>query len=187
MILYEKIKERYSRKELEELLGRNTAGRIYREEIEVLPVKISSRIDVSKLEYSLDDFKVDYEHMYKEHKEVEMIFALFIKGLAPNTLKKKYNLETMIYSHLKYGFDYNSTSRNLHLVLKQLGVEVNISRFTIDFYKTHIELFGLKEDLESFKKKYNIKYDIYWEPYRESWHLAFNGCLAEYIREEQRK
>lgn len=33
----------------------------------------------------------------------------------------------------------------------------------------------------SYGSKFSIKYDLYWEPYKEYWHLAFNGCLAEYI------
>ena len=70
----------------------------------------------------------------------------------------------------------------MHLAFDSLGIVVDISLFTVDFYKTHIELFGKKEDLANFKNRYGIKWKLWYEPYRKSWHLAFNGCLAEYIR-----
>lgn len=184
MILYDKLKKKYTRAELIKLLGDGAAGRVWRDEKNLRPHKISSKINILNLDYSQEDFLKDYNHLYKNHIEKEMLYSLFIKGVSLNELKKSKNLESMIYSFLKHGFDYNSTSRNLHLIFDELGINVDISMFKIDVYFTHIELFADKESLDNFKSKYQIKYDLHWEPYRKSWHLAFNGCLATFIKKK---
>lgn len=182
MILYDKLKERYTRPELISLLGNASAGRIWREEINLHPTTISKKIDIKQLDYSFKDFFEDYDFLYKDHVEKDMIYNLFIKGLPIKTLIEKYNLESLIYIFLKKGFNYNSTSNNLHLIFDYLGIYIDTSNFTIDCYKRHIELFGTKEALKAFKDQYGIKYDLYYESYKKSWHLAFDGCLAEYIK-----
>ncbi len=114
-----------------------------------------------------------------------MYYQLFINGFKINDIKKQFNLETQIYAYLIRGFDYNGVTRNMPLAFDSLGITVDTSFFTIDLYKTHIELFGEKEDLEKFRNRYGIKWELWYEPYRKSWHLAFNGCLAEYIRSKK--
>lgn len=41
----------------------------------------------------------------------------------------------------------------MHLAFDSLGIVVDTSIFTVDLYKTHIELFGEKEDLEAFRAR----------------------------------
>lgn len=184
MILYDRLKENYTRIELISLLGHASAGRIWRGEINLHPTTVSKKIDIKQLDYSFEDFFKDYDFLYRGHVEKDMIFNLFIEGISVMSLIKQYNLESLIYIFLKKGFNYNSTSNNLHLIFDYLGICIDTSKFTIDSYKRHIELFGTKEDLKVFKNRYDIKYDLYYEPYRKSWHLAFDGCLAEYIKKE---
>ncbi len=187
MILYDRLKEKYTRAELISLLGNASAGRIWREEINLHPTTISKKIDIKQLDYSFEDFFEDYDFLYKDHLEKYMIYNLFIEGVSVASLIKQYNLESLLYVFLKKGFNYNSTSNNLHLIFSFLGICIDTSSFTIDFYKRHVELFGTKEDIKAFKERYDIKYDLYYEPYRKSWHLAFDGCLAEHIRKKSRK
>ena len=185
MILYDKIKAKYSKKEIKNLFGISIGGRIIRNEIDVNPSSISSKINLLELCYTMEDFFIDYKEINDKYIEKNMYYNLFLKGLTINQIKNKFNLETQIYSYLLRGFNYNGVTRNIHLVFDLLGITVDTSPFIVDLYKTHIELFGEKEDLEKFKDRYNIKWELWYEPYRKSWHLAFNGCLAEYIRNKK--
>jgi len=185
MILYDKIKAKYSKEEVKELLGGPIGRRLWRGEKDIYPTYISSRINLRKLNYTIKDFTQDYKKITDKYLEKEMYYQLFINGFKINDIKKKFNLETQLYAYLIRGFDYNGVTRNMHLAFDPLGIVVDISLFTVDFYKTHIELFGKKEDLENFRNRYGIKWELWYEPYRKSWHLAFNGCLAEYIRSKK--
>ena len=111
-----------------------------------------------------------------------MTFNMVMAGYSVYQMRDNFNLESQFYLQITKGFNYNSMSLNIHKVFDILGIEVDISPFIVDLYKTHIELFGKKEDLERFRNRYGIKWDLWYEPYKKSWHLAFNGCLAEYIR-----
>ncbi|WP_028856116.1 hypothetical protein [Psychrilyobacter atlanticus] len=182
MILYDKIKAKYSKEEIKELLGISIGGRIIRNEINVNPSSISSKINLLELCYTMEDFFIDYKEITDKYIEKNMYYNLFLRGLTINYIKNKFDLETQIYAYLIRGFDYNGFTRNMHLAFDSLGIVVDTSPFTVDLYKTHVELFGKKEDLENFRNRYGIKWELWYEPYRKSWHLAFNGCLAEYIR-----
>ncbi len=182
MILYDRLKERYSKNELKELLGDAMGRRVWREETNINIFTLSKKIDISKLNYTFNNFILDFDFIYSKHKEKLFLFKLFLKGISPMELCRQYDIENRIYTLLLYGFDYNSTSRNLHFIFDYLDINIDTSQFDIDCYSTHVELFGSKVDLEKFKTQYNIKYDLYYEPYKKSWHLAFNGCLANYIK-----
>lgn len=88
---------------------------------------------------------------------------------------------------LRKGFYYNSTILNPDEIRKYIVIHYDVSDFKIEFYKNHIELYGNKEKLEEFKKKFNLNEDVFYEKYKESWHLAFKGLLAEYIRIHEKK
>lgn len=182
MILYDKLKEKYSKEELKSILGEAMGRRVWRGESKINIFTLSRKIKVSQLNYSFEHFINDFEHLYSKHKEKLFLYKLFLKGISPMDLCKRYNIENRIYTLLLHGFDYNSTSRNLHFIFDYLDIDIDTSHFVIDCYPTHIELFGKKKDLEKFKTQFNIKYDLYYEPYKKSWHLAFNGCLAMHIK-----
>lgn len=182
MRIYKKVLDIYSKDELIKRFERNTVGRIMRDEENVALNKIVREISFEKLGYTYDDFLVDYHEKYKDHVEKKMIYNVFNAGYNLYSLKKKYNLETQIYNYLKYGFNYEGITRNMHMVMGILGVEIDISKFELHKYSTHIELFGDPEELEKFREKYKIKRKVLHEPYRQQWHLAFSGCLAEYIK-----
>ncbi|MEI6856572.1 hypothetical protein [Psychrilyobacter sp.] len=185
MILYDKIKAKYSKDEIKKFLGGPTGRKLWREDDKIYPTYISSRINLLELNYTMEEFIQDYKKIIDKYLEKEMYYQLFINGFKINDIRTKFNLETQLYAYLLRGFDYNGVTRNMHLAFDSLGIVVDISPFTVDLYKTHIELFGQKEDLEKFKDRYGIKWELWYEPYRKSWHLAFNGCLAEYIRSKK--
>lgn len=182
MILYDKIKAKYSKEEIKNLLGGPTGRRLWREEPSIRPFTILKKINSLEINYTIDDFFKDYSKSYSHYKEKEMIYSMVMAGYSITQLSDKFNLESQFYYQITKGFNYNSMSLNIHRVFDILEIEVDTSPFKIDLYKTHIELFGEKEDLEAFRVRYDIKWELWFEPYRKSWHLAFNGCLAEYIR-----
>jgi len=114
-----------------------------------------------------------------------MTYNMVMAGSSIYQIRNKFNLESQLYQQITKGFNYNSMSLNTHRVFNILGIQVDTSLFIIDLYKTHVELFGEKENLEKSKNRFRIKWELWYEPYRKSWHLAFNGCLAEYIRNKK--
>lgn len=185
MILYDKIKAKYSKEEIIKFLGGPTGRRLWREELNIHPGYISSRIELKELNYTIDDFFKDYSKSYSHYKEKKMTYNMVMKGYSIYKLRNEFKLESQFNNLIIKGFNYNSITLNVYKVFNVLGIEVDLSHFTVDLYKTHIELFGEKEDLEKFKDRYGIKWELWYEPYRKSWHLAFNGCLAEYIRSKK--
>ena len=96
MILYDKIKEKYSKEEVKEFLGGPTGRRLWRGEKDISPTYISSRINLRKLNYTIRDFTQDYKKITDKYLEKEMYYQLFINGLKINDIKKKFNLENPI-------------------------------------------------------------------------------------------
>jgi len=186
MILYDKIKSKYSKEEIKKLLGGPTGRRLWRDNLSIRPFTIFKKINFLEINYTIDDFFKDYSNRYSHYKEKEMTYNMVMAGYSIYQMRDEFNLESQFYQQIAKGFNYNSMSLNVHRVFDILGIEVDVSPFTVDLYKTHIELFGKKEDLEAFRVKYGIKWELCYEPYRKSWHLAFNGCMAEYIRTKKK-
>lgn len=181
MILYDKILSIYSLSELREMIGASCTSRVKNNLQNVSLDKISRAIPFEKIVYSHEDFLEDFGDKYNGHIEKEMLYNTFKKGKAPGGLIREFDLDSTIYHYYKTGFNYHGKAKNIHLVFHILGIEVDVTSFEVDIFKSHIELFGEKNLLESFKDKYSLPQEILWEPYREKWHLAFDGCLAKYI------
>lgn len=181
MIIYNKICKKYSLKELRILIGPAATSRIYNGSLSV-SLDILCKIDFSEIDYTFEDFLKDYDRIYGNYKEKKMIYNIFKNGHSLNSLKKMYNLESGVYNYFKKDFFYESKSRNLHKLMHLLEIDIPLDNLKIKIYDTHIELFGTKERLNEFKQLFSITKPILYEPYEDKWHLAFNGCLAEYIK-----
>lgn len=147
--------------------------------------EITKSIGIANLEYTLEDFKKDYPEM-TEFKEIQTVFNIYSSGLSMEGYSKKIGMPPKgLPTLLKQGFYYNSTV--FIKMLEIIKIEYDISNFKIEFYENHIELYGEKENLEKFKNLYCLEEKAYYEIYKNSWHLAFKGLLAEYIRMEEKK
>lgn len=147
--------------------------------------EITKSIDIANLEYTLEDFKKDYPEM-TGFKEIQTVFNIYSSGLSMEGYSKKIGMPPKgLPTFLKQGFYYNSTV--FIKMLEVVKIEYDISNFKIEFYENHIELYGEKEKLMEFKNLYNLEEKVYYEFYKNSWHLAFRGLLAEYIRLEEKK
>lgn len=181
MIIYDKICRKYTKTEINQMVDSRTARKIYYNR-ETIPIgKICKMFSFDDIGYTLQDAIIDYE-INKTYKEYEHVFNLLKKGYTINFITVRYELTASFEYMLKYGLNYNSDAKNGYKIIDILKIDIPLESFTIDKYETHIELFGKKEDLEKFKEKYNIHYNIIFEPFKKQWHLAFNGMLADWIR-----
>ena len=181
MIIYNKICKKYSLKELRILIGPAATNRIYNGSLSV-SLDILCKIDFLEIDYTFEDFLKDYDRIYGHFIEKKMMYNIFKNGYSLNFLRKKYNLESGVYNYFKKDFFYESKSRNLHMLIPLLEIDIPLDNLKIKTYDTHIELFGTKEKLNEFKQLFSITKPILYEPYEDQWHLAFSGCLAEYIK-----
>ena len=183
-ILTEKIFNHYSKKELGDILSPKVFTQLSTN-TKILPwfSELAKVIDIKKIGYTLEDFKHDYPK-YKDFTEIESLFKILSQGIS---LRDIAIFNSNFHTVLKKGFYYNSTVLKPSEIEKYIVIHYDISDFKIEFYKNHIELYGDKEKLEEFKKKFNLSEDVFYEKYKESWHLAFKGLLAEYIRIHEKK
>lgn len=185
LIIKEKILKKYSTLELKELLGSwylyfrksNFNGELY---------NIASYLNIDNLDYSLEEFKKDYSKL-ASNKEIATIFKLYKSGSSLKSWGNKFDKDTNhLKKQLKNGFIYNSTSIPKEF-FKYIDINIDISKFEIEFYENHIELYGEKEELEKFRNLYFLKERVYFEKYKNSYHLAFKGFLADYITYKKRE
>ena len=179
LIIKEKILEKYSTLELKAIFEdwflyferSDFKGELY---------TIAYYLNIEDLEYSLEEFKIDYPKL-ANNKEVATIFKLYKSGISLQHWGEKFDKDTNhLKKQLKNGFIYNSTSIPKEF-FKYVDMNIDISEFRIELYKNHIELYGEKEKLETFRRRYSLKERVYFEKYKNSYHLAFKGFLAGYI------
>ncbi|RGY64490.1 MULTISPECIES: hypothetical protein [Fusobacterium] len=187
-ILKNKVNKKYSIGNLEKILPEKAFFYFASDESLEIPAlyNISNYIDLNYIKYTVKDFKKDYP-LYSKYKEIDSVFNIFKQGYS----LKKFFIKKEIYSvfskNLKNGFFYNSKVANLKNAINDFIIKYDISNFKIEFYKEHVELYGDKELLRAFKNSFNLQEDIYYEKYKNSWHLAFSGLLADYIICKEKK
>lgn len=184
MILYEKILSRYSRTELNKILDPRLARKIYYNR-GVIPIgKISKLISFDEICYNVEDAVIDYS-LDKKYKEYKYVFELLKAGKNIHIIAIENEMTDNFDYMLKRGINFNSKGVNSFKIIDIFKIPVDISKFHLDKYDTHIELFGDKEELIKFKEKYQIIREVIYEPFLKSWHLAFDGMLADWIRENK--
>lgn len=181
MIIKEKIMNKYTKAELEKILG-NKKDYFYKKDFNITIQYLANIFDIDSLNYSLDDFIQDYPR-YTSYKEIKTVFNIFKAGRSINSLRNEYDIKIAhIKTQLRNGFIYNSTSIPKEL-FKFVAIDYDFSKFKkIEYYKKHIEIYDDKSTLEEFREKFNLREKVYFEKYKNSWHLAIQGFLAEYIR-----
>lgn len=140
-----------------------------------------------ELGYSFDDFLKDgYGDCIKEKKAMYLILSEYksIQSFCEIHSIKKQNF----YILLTKGIEKlpKSLIEKKEIFMKYFEMEYDISNFKVEYYKKHIELFGNPEQLKTFKEKHKIICPVRYEPIKESWHLAFDGPLAEYIKYKEK-
>lgn len=184
MIIYDKIKKKYDKYDIEEIFPRITARKIIFERDSVRMDVIAKNISLNEIGYTLQDYIADYKKD-KIYKEIGMVFEIYKSGMGIENFIIKHDLGDYFKQLLKLGFDYNAPLKNGYKIIDLFHIKVDFSNFSIDKYDTHIELFGDKEELKKFKEKFKIHHDVLFEPIKKSWHLAFDGLLADYIKHKK--
>lgn len=181
MIIYSKINAVYSKHEIYEIFPTITARKIIFSR-DIIKINILAKYcDFKKINYSINDLKKDYPHLAK-YKGLDIAYKIYSSRYSVKEFYRKHGIGSFLEYIIRNGLDFNSNFENGYKVIKFMEYKIDVSNFKIDKYDTHIELFGNPEQLKSFKEKYNLKFEVLYEPYKESWHLAFNGILADYIR-----
>ncbi|WP_308009177.1 hypothetical protein [uncultured Fusobacterium sp.] len=183
MIIYDKIKTKYNKNEIYQLFPRITARNIIYERTTIKIGVLAKFVSFYFIGYSLQDYIEDYG-ADKIYKEVGYVFQILASGKNIGQIAAENGLTDNFDYMLKKGLNFNSEGINSYKIIDILKIEVDISKFKIDKYPIHIELFGEKEDLLQFQKKFKIEHDVLFEPIKKEWHLAFDGMLAEYLNKK---
>ena len=181
MIIYEKLKGKYG-EDLKEKLTERLYYKVAINKSFCLHNLVKCGIDLEDLGYTFEDYLEDFEEQANKYVEKKTMYNIIKKGYAPGSF-----FSTTFADYLKEGFNYNSKIINKEggeRILEILDIDCDLEKYNLrlENYKRHVELYGIKEDLESFQKDFNLKQPILWEKKKEEWHLAFGGLLCEWIK-----
>lgn len=181
MIAYSKIRAVYSKDEIYKMFPIHTARKIIFHRSTIKINVLVKYCNFKKINYTLNDLQEDYPN-FANYKGAEIAYKIYSQGSSITDFWRKHQIGPHLENLIRSGIDFNSTVENGYKIIKFMEYKINIKMFKVDKYDTHVELFGEKEDLIKFKEKYNLRFEVIYEPYKKSWHLAFNGMLAEYIK-----
>lgn len=142
-------------------------------------------VNLKKIKYNYDDFLEDYALELENKVEKYLLWQIWKKGSSINSFILKNDISTALDRHLRNGIDNNSTFKNQSLVIALWNPKLDLKEFKVTPFEGHIELHGEKEFLEDFRELHKIKYEVLWDQTKDSYHLAFGGILAEYIKKNQ--
>lgn len=182
MKLLSRLLECYSEDEVKEKIDRNQFSNMKNNKKFTSLDTIAKSMDVKKTNYNVFDFLEDYPQ-YKKHKEIKTIYNIQINGDTVSGLSERNKCSTL-FGHTKDGFDFNSNAYvGKPEVLNYFDFDIDLSKFTIKILKRHTELYGEKKELDSFRERYQITHQVSLEKELNTWHLAFDGMLNDWIRE----
>ena len=177
-LLFMKLKEKYTIKELENIFTRRIVFYMRKNNTPHFTT-ITQKIKAENLGYTIEDFKVDYEK-YSSHKEIEIVYKILSSGISLTEYAKTRGFhKPNLLKALKNGIDYNNST---HLKYINEFIEVDTGNLEFKLYTGHVELYGSYEELELFKNKYCIEYNILFEKFIGKYHLAFDGWIFEKIK-----
>ena len=178
MILYNKIMAKYPGRNLDQILGFKLANDIRDSKICNFNLLVR-KIKFSDINYSFKDFQKD--NLYKDFKEIKTLYNIFNKGFTINRFSEFIKYSNLNRALLK-GFTYQTKNLDFEASKDVIYIECDLSNLEVEKFDKHIELYGTPENLKIFKEKFDINRNILFERYKEKWHLAFDGLLAEYIK-----
>lgn len=144
-------------------------------------------VNLKKTKYNYDDFLEDYASELENKIEKYLVWQIWKRGCSINSFIIKNNISTALDRHLRNGIDNNSTFKNQSLVIALWKPKLELNKFKITEFESHVEFHGEKELLEDFRNLHKIKYEVLWDQTEDSYHLAFGGILAEYIKKIRHK
>jgi len=182
MHIYKELLKVYSESEIKDKMDKNIFSDLKNARKSPSLDSLANKFDLSKIGYTLKMFLEDYPK-YKEFAEKKTIFNILMDGKNIDELTKTYET-SLLYKHIKNGFDFNSNAYiSKKEVLKYFEFDIDLSKFKYRIFRRHTELYGSKEDLENFKEQYKINQPVLMEKEMDTWHLAFDGMMNDWIRE----
>lgn len=182
MSIFKKLLTKYSYFEIETKLGERVYTK-FKDGTRIPPLtRLAKDFDVKSLGYTVEEFRNDYPQ-YEKQKEIRTLFNIQVEGQTVSGLMKEHHVPTL-FKHLENGFDFNSNAYiGKKEILKYFEFDIDLSKFKYKIYRRHTELYGSKEDLENFKEQYKINQAVLMEKEMDTWHLAFDGMMNDWIRE----
>lgn len=140
---------------------------------------------LKKIGYTYEDFLED-EIVKTNHKEKKAMYRIYCKGFSKMSEYAKHIgcSPVRLNENLRFGFDkrFRKLVEESNDFFELVELDYDLSKFEVEIYKNHIELYGTREDLQEFKKFHKIDFPILFEPVKNKLHLAFDGYLYEYIK-----
>lgn len=183
MIIYEKLINMYSLKKIKDIIGEYEYYYYFSKNNNSIRLeKITQKINLKDI-YSYKDFLKDFGVKFSKIKEKATLYNFLMNGISVSDFLKS---DANIYKQLCDHFYMESKTFSKEQI-QYIAIEYDISNFEVAFFDKHIELYGEKDDLEAFKKKFKISQKVLWNFQNNTWHLAFKGLLAEKIRWDYKK
>lgn len=142
---------------------------------------IGKYIDLKSIDYSYDDYKLDYPERIEGYAESKVLYNIERSG------RSLTSFPASAVAAVRIGINYNyfilKNKEQRYEFLEYLDINLD---YQLDFesFEMHTEAYGDYEELERFKNDYEIKNEIVFEKYKEKWHLAFSGIISEYINKK---
>lgn len=141
--------------------------------------------DIEKeIGYTFEDFCNDYPSVISKYKFPKFYYNICKKGMSISQYSKAKGIsDGVIYKLFMHGCD--KTTEEMKVILSDI-LEIEFSKDDLNIFEVVVEedyckLIGLEEELEVFKKKYNIDYPVL--PLGQKFHLAFDGSIFNKISE----
>lgn len=180
-ILISKLEKKGLLEDLKKKVGEHRRKKLNKKEFVPL-FEIVKHISLDTIGYTFKDCLIDYHDKLEGQTEKEIVWKLWSKGYSPYIFERENNLSSCFSKYIKYGIKYDSEFTGQNQLMEFMELDLNLSRFKVVEYSSHIELFGKESELITFRDKYKLGYDVIWEKENKSYHLAFAGLLAEYIK-----
>lgn len=144
------------------------------------------KIDLEKeIGYTYEDFLLDYHSKIEKFKEIKTVYNIWCMGLTINEYTSMKGSSNQLYKILKNGREI-AKPETLITIMDIIDIDLlpkELNPFQVSSKPSFCRLIGAKEKLSKFKKKYNIGNPIL--PWQDTWHLAFDGLVAEKIKQSK--
>ncbi len=178
--LYDKY-ERYTN--IGNVIGPHTLDKLKRGELPKFET-LYKKLDLEgELGYTYEDFLSDYQEAISEYKEKRALYNIWCMGLSIYEYTQVKGIgSSQLYRILERGRDI-SKNETLESIIDILDVDISredLKMFEVTIKNNFCRLVGDKDELVTFKIRYNIKNPVL--PWKDNWQLAFDGIITEKIK-----
>ena len=184
MVLREKLYKKYNRyTDIGEIIGFSILDRLNQGKLPALHL-LFNKIDLEiEIGYTYEDVLIDYKDILEKFQEKKAVYNIWKMGYSINGYSKVSGTGSQLHKILTKGEHIMQKETRIKLAdIFEYSVDIeDLKSFEVICKPKFCKLIGEKDDLFYFKEKYDLDYPVL--PYYNTWHLAFDGVIAEKIRE----